>query len=93
LGFDGLRTVFRRTRHSIDVEALIRVTPGDRLAVQCLPLQGRHLQLDVLLLCDRDELQRKVCCKCVNGGLVGSGDGERDVACTGATVTKKSPAR
>ena len=25
LGFDGLRRVFRRTRHAIDVEALIRV--------------------------------------------------------------------
>jgi transposase len=31
LGFDGLRTVFRRTRHSIDVEALIRVMVFNRL--------------------------------------------------------------
>jgi transposase len=31
LGFDGLRTVFRRTRHGIDVEALIRVMVFNRL--------------------------------------------------------------
>jgi transposase len=31
LGFDGLRTVFRRTRHHIDVEALIRVMVFNRL--------------------------------------------------------------
>ena len=31
LGFEGLRTVFRRTRHSIDVEALIRVMVFNRL--------------------------------------------------------------
>ena len=31
LGFDGLRSVFRRTRHSIDVEALIRVMVFNRL--------------------------------------------------------------
>jgi len=31
LGFDGLRTVFRRTRHNIDVEALIRVMVFNRL--------------------------------------------------------------
>lgn len=31
LGFDGLRTVFRHTRHSIDVEALIRVMVFNRL--------------------------------------------------------------
>ena len=31
LGFDGLRKVFRHTRHSIDVEALIRVMVFNRL--------------------------------------------------------------
>ena len=31
LGFDGLRRVFRHTRHSIDVEALIRVMVFNRL--------------------------------------------------------------
>lgn len=31
LGFDGLRRVFRNTRHSIDVEALIRVMVFNRL--------------------------------------------------------------
>ena len=31
LGFDGLRSVFRKTRHSIDVEALIRVMVFNRL--------------------------------------------------------------
>ena len=31
LGFDGLRGVFRHTRHSIDVEALIRVMVFNRL--------------------------------------------------------------
>ena len=31
LGFDGLRKVFRQTRHSIDVEALIRVMVFNRL--------------------------------------------------------------
>ena len=31
LGFDGLRRVFRRTRHAIDVEALIRVMVLNRL--------------------------------------------------------------
>ena len=31
LGFDGLRSVFRRTRHAIDVEALIRVMVLNRL--------------------------------------------------------------
>ncbi len=31
LGFDGLRAVFRHTRHSIDVEALIRVMVFNRL--------------------------------------------------------------
>ena len=31
LGFDGLRSVFRQTRHSIDVEALIRVMVFNRL--------------------------------------------------------------
>ena len=31
LGFDGLRTVFRHTRHSIDVETLIRVMVFNRL--------------------------------------------------------------
>ena len=31
LGFDGLRTVFRHTRHSIDAEALIRVMVFNRL--------------------------------------------------------------
>jgi transposase len=31
LGFDGLRTVFRHTRHSIDVQALIRVMVFNRL--------------------------------------------------------------
>ena len=41
LGFDGLRTVFRHTRHSIDVEALIRVMVFNRL---CDP----HSKLGVL---------------------------------------------
>jgi transposase len=31
LGFDGLRTIFHHTRHSIDVEALIRVMVFNRL--------------------------------------------------------------
>ena len=31
LGFDGLRRVFRRTRHRIDVEALLRVMVLNRL--------------------------------------------------------------
>ena len=31
LGFDGLSHVFRNTRHSIDVEALIRVMVFNRL--------------------------------------------------------------
>ena len=31
LGFDGLRRVFRNTRHSIDVAALIRVMVFNRL--------------------------------------------------------------
>ncbi len=31
LGFDGLRRVFRHTRHSIDVEALIRIMVFNRL--------------------------------------------------------------
>ncbi len=31
LGFDGLRKIFRRTRHAIDVEALIRVMVLNRL--------------------------------------------------------------
>ena len=41
LGFDGLRRVFRHTRHSIDVEALIRVMVFNRL---CDP----HSKLGVL---------------------------------------------
>jgi len=31
LGFDGLRRVFRRTRHAIDVEALVRIMVFNRL--------------------------------------------------------------
>ena len=31
LGFDRLRTIFRRTRHAIDVEALLRVMVFNRL--------------------------------------------------------------
>lgn len=31
LGFDGLRRVFRRTRHTIDVEALVRIMVFNRL--------------------------------------------------------------
>lgn len=31
LGFNGLRTLFRRTRHAIDVEALLRVMVFNRL--------------------------------------------------------------
>ena len=41
LGFDRLRTVFRRTRHTIDVEALVRVMVFNRL---CNP----HSKLGVL---------------------------------------------
>ena len=41
LGFDRLRTVFRRTRHTIDVEALIRIMVLNRL---CDP----HSKLGVL---------------------------------------------
>ncbi|MBP0628117.1 IS1634 family transposase [Cupriavidus sp. AcVe19-1a] len=31
LGFDGMRSVFRRTRHAIDVEALVRIMVFNRL--------------------------------------------------------------
>jgi hypothetical protein len=55
LGFDGLRTVFRPTRHSIDVEALIRVmvfirlcNPDSKLGVlrwlETVALPGTSLQ-------------------------------------------------
>lgn len=55
LGFDGLRKVFRHTRHSIDVEALIRVMVFNRLCdpdsklgvlrwLQTVALPGTSLQ-------------------------------------------------
>ena len=55
LGFDGLRRVFRHTRHSIDVEALIRVMVFNRLCdpdsklgvlrwLQTVALPGTSLQ-------------------------------------------------
>ncbi len=55
LGFDGLRRVFRHTRHSIDVEALIRVMVFNRLCdpdsklgvlrwMQTVALPGTSLQ-------------------------------------------------
>jgi hypothetical protein len=56
-GFDQLRKVFRRTRHSIDVEALIRVIALNRLCdpdsklgvlrwLKTLLLAWRHGQIE-----------------------------------------------
>ena len=62
--------------HEAIVANLLLIAPGNRIAVQRLPITGSHLQFDVLLLCDRYELQGKGPWRCVNGGFGGSGVGK-----------------